>query len=91
LKGRAGVAVAVREGTGVGEVRDHLGVGADGEPVGSEAPVDSGRWLEVELPDYQLRVVSAYLHSGVADNPEKMAAKYAHLERVSARLAQFDP
>ena len=26
LKGRAGVAVAVREGTGVGEVRDHLGV-----------------------------------------------------------------
>ncbi|MDK6906489.1 exodeoxyribonuclease III [Actinotignum timonense] len=91
IKGRAGVAVAVREGIGVGEIRNHLGVGADGKPVSEEAPVDSGRWLEVELPDYQLRVVSAYLHSGVADNPEKMAAKYAHLERVSARLAQFDP
>ncbi|WP_124039248.1 exodeoxyribonuclease III [Neoactinobaculum massilliense] len=80
LKGRAGVAVAVRHGLDIGEVR--RGLPED------DIPVDTGRWLEVDLPG--LTVISAYLHSGVASKPEKMDAKYAHLDRVSARLAELD-
>ncbi|MDY5153373.1 exodeoxyribonuclease-3 [Actinobaculum suis] len=56
----------------------------------SETPVDTGRWLEVDLPDCDLTVVSAYLHSGVATDAAKMAAKYSHLDRVTQRLASFD-
>ncbi|MDP9801463.1 exodeoxyribonuclease-3 [Arcanobacterium wilhelmae] len=81
IKGRAGVAVAVRNGIEVGEV--HTGVGEE------EPPVDTGRWLEVELPGEGVTVVSAYLHSGKADDEAKMAAKYAHLEKVSERLAKM--
>ena len=82
IKGRAGVTVAVREGIDVGEVRD--GVAA---PYGAEEPpVDTGRWLEVVLPGHNLTVVSAYLHSGVATDPAKMEAKYAHLDAVTRRL-----
>lgn len=84
IKGRAGVAVAVRDGVSVGAVR--TGVAESGE---AEPPVDTGRWVEVDLPDQDLTVVSAYLHSGVASDPVKMAAKYAHLERVSRRLEQL--
>ncbi|MDN6487419.1 exodeoxyribonuclease III [Ancrocorticia populi] len=82
IKGRAGVTVAVRHGIDVGEVRDGVAVHTVDEP-----PVDTGRWLEVDLPE--LTVVSAYLHSGDAKNEEKMAAKYAHLELVSKRLEEF--
>ncbi|MGV9185164.1 exodeoxyribonuclease III [Arcanobacterium canis] len=78
IKGRAGVAVAVRHGIEVGQVR--AGV------VANEEPVDTGRWLEVGLPEYGLTVVSAYLHSGKADDEAKMSAKYAHLDKVSERL-----
>lgn len=83
LKGRAGVSIAMRDGLEIAEVRRGL--------VPEEEPVDTGRWIEVDLVDPQLTVISAYLHSGVADKPEKMAAKYAHLQRVSERLASVDP
>ncbi len=83
LKGRAGVAVASRlPATAV-----RVGLG-DGEP-----PVDTGRWVEmdVEVPGSErpLTVVSVYIHSGTATEPERMAAKYAHLDRVTARLTEL--
>ncbi len=85
IKGRAGVAVAVRRGIETGQVRAGLEYDADaGEP-----DVDSGRWLEVELPGFGLTVVSAYLHSGDAKSEEKMAAKYFHLDAVTARIGQL--
>ncbi|MBE6483921.1 MAG: exodeoxyribonuclease III [Actinomycetaceae bacterium] len=81
IRGRAGVAVAVRNGIAVGEQVRGLRE--------AFSPVDTGRWLEVELPDFGLRVVSAYLHSGDAASPEKMAAKYAHLNAVDTRLTEL--
>ena len=87
IKGRAGVAVAVREDIEIGATRAGLDYDAEGP---GEPDVDSGRWLEVDLPELGLTVVSAYLHSGDAKNEAKMAAKYAHLDAVSARLAAMD-
>ncbi|QUB98212.1 endonuclease/exonuclease/phosphatase family protein [Cellulosimicrobium cellulans] len=84
IKGRAGVAVASR--LPVSAVR--VGLGA-GEP---EPPVDTGRWVEadLELPDGgRLTVVSAYIHSGTVSQPETMVAKYAYLEKVTARLREL--
>lgn len=81
IKGRAGVAVAVREGIAVGEVRKGV--------EGAQGAVHTGRWLELELPELNLRVVSAYLHSGDVDSPEKMEAKYVHLDAVEARLREL--
>src|SRR5690606_13688250 len=45
--------------------------------------------MDVELPgsDRPLTLVSVYVHSGTASEPERMAAKYAHLDKVTARLA----
>ncbi|MFT0846624.1 exodeoxyribonuclease III [Actinomycetaceae bacterium L2_0104] len=89
IKGRAGVAIAVRDGIEVGEVRDGVaGIADDGAPC-EQIPVDTGRWLEVDLPAHDLTVVSAYLHSGDAKSEEKMAAKYAHLELVTRRLLEL--
>lgn len=82
-KGRAGVAIASRYP--LLAVRDRLPDGVD-EPEG-----DVGRWVEadLELPGRApLTVVSTYLYSGTAGTPS-MDAKYAHLDRVSARLAQL--
>ncbi len=84
IKGRAGVTVAVRDGLAVGRV--YAGVATPDFP---EPPVDTGRWLEVTLPEYDLMVISAYLHSGVATEPAKMEAKYAHLDAVTRRLEQL--
>ena len=81
IKGRAGVLVAVRKGLEIGGVRAGL--------AGDSHPADTGRWLEVDLPGPGLTVVSAYLHSGDASDREKMALKYAHLESVTARLAEL--
>lgn len=84
LAGRAGVAIALRKGITAGAVRVGLADAADTEP-----DVDTGRWIELDLPQYDLTVVSAYLHSGVATDAAKMAAKYAHLEKVTTRLTQI--
>lgn len=86
IKGRAGVAVALRQGSGLtfGQVR--LGVAAGAE----EPDVDTGRWLEVDLQGAAapLTVISAYLHSGQVGTP-KLDQKLAHLELVDARMAQL--
>lgn len=91
LKGRAGVAVAVRDEIQIGQctygIAAGLEPGEDGQI--TEPAVDTGRWVEVDIPELKTTVVSAYLHSGVADNEEKMAAKYAHLNRVTQRLEQL--
>lgn len=78
IKGRAGVAVAVKEGIDAVELQ---------RGVGTDAPVDTGRWLEVALPG-GVTVVSTYLHSGVAGT-DKMDMKYAHLDAVSGRLDEL--
>jgi exodeoxyribonuclease-3 len=81
VKGRAGVAVASR--WPFLEVRVGLG---------TSVPVDTGRWVEVDLEPSGARraltVVSAYVHSGQADTP-KMGEKYAFLEVMTARLAEL--
>ena len=83
LKGRAGVAIALGEGAQLLAERH----GLDGEN-----PVDTGRWVEadVRIGQTELTVVSAYLHSGEKANEEKMAAKYRHLDMVSARLDELN-
>lgn len=90
LKGRAGVAVAVRKSSPW-----HLAESAaDTVPV--EVPSDGGRWLEAVLTreneggkeDARVRVVSAYFHSGEVGS-EKQDHKMAHLERIGHRLEQL--
>lgn len=90
VKGRAGVLVASR--LPLADVRTGLAThGPDGE---AESGADTGRWVEadVRLPDGgTLTAVSAYLHSG-STNPGQehtMVAKYAYLEKVTARLAEL--
>ena len=90
LKGRAGVAVAVRKSS-PWYLADSQ---ADTVPV--EVPQDGGRWLEALLTrenqggkeDVQLRVISAYFHSGEVGT-EKQDHKMAHLERIGKRLEQL--
>lgn len=102
IKGRAGVAVAVRDDYGVGRVSIGLGVGvpeADGGYAQGDAttavdrpgepPVDTGRWVEVDVPELKTTFVSTYLHSGKADDEAKMSCKYSHLDRVEKRLAEL--
>ena len=90
LKGRAGVAVAVKKSCGW-----HLESSqADTVPV--VVPQDSGRWLEAVLArdetrggeDARLRVISAYFHSGEVGT-EKQEHKMAHLARIEERLKQL--
>ena len=90
LKGRAGVAVAVRKSSPW-----HLAASqTDTVPVA--VPQDGGRWLEAELTrenetgkeDAHLRVISAYFHSGEVGS-EKQEHKMAHLERIGKRLEQL--
>lgn len=90
LKGRAGVAVAVRKSS-PWRLADSQ---ADTVPVA--VPQDGGRWLEAVLTreneggkaDAQLRVISAYFHSGEVGT-EKQDHKMAHLERIGKRLEQL--
>lgn len=83
IKGRAGVAIASR--LPFDAVRVGLG---NGEP---EVDVDTGRWVEADvvLPSGgHVTVVSTYIHSGTAGTP-KMDQKYAHLDKVTARLREL--
>ncbi|MDO5034243.1 MAG: exodeoxyribonuclease III [Actinomycetaceae bacterium] len=89
IKGRAGVSIGVRRDSHVKLLPETARFGA--QPEGVEAlPVDTGRWLEVDVLDGDRRVtiVSAYLHSGEVGT-EKMDQKYAHLELVTARMAEL--
>ncbi|WP_216378339.1 exodeoxyribonuclease III [Arcanobacterium phocae] len=99
IKGRAGVAVAVKNDYAVSRVSIGLGAdlpesdpGADARTFWdrpAEPGVDTGRWVEVDIPQLGTTFVSAYLHSGTATDEAKMAAKYSHLDRVSTRLVQL--
>lgn len=81
IKGRAGVAILSK--LPPTEVRTGI--------EGPEPAVDTGRWIEADfgLASGPITVVSAYLHSGQADTP-KMDQKYAHLDKVTRRLAQLN-
>ncbi|MFC7406472.1 exodeoxyribonuclease III [Georgenia alba] len=84
LKGRAGVAVASRlPATAV-----RVGLG-NGTP---EAAVDTGRWVEMDIDapgaERPLTAVSVYVHNGTAGT-ETMDLKYAHLEKITARLSEL--
>lgn len=83
IKGRAGVAVCVRPG---------ITILSSATSLAGEEPVDTGRWVEVttELGGTPVTLVSAYLHSGTATDEAKMAAKYRHLDMVTARLAELE-
>lgn len=89
IKGRAGVLVASRHP--LRDVRHGLPASGDG----AEAAVHTGRWVEadVELPggSGMLTAVSTYQHSGSTKPGEEatMEAKYAYLERTTARLAEL--
>lgn len=90
IKGRAGVAVAVRRDSA------HIALDPEKTPILGlqevEEPLDSGRWLEVDLltsAGASVRVVSAYFHSGDAKNPLKQGAKMAHLERIDQRMGEL--
>lgn len=88
IKGRAGVAVASR--LPVTAVRVGLTAGIVEGQV--EPSVDTGRWVEADVVTADgepLTVVSTYIHSGTADDAEKMAQKYAYLDRVTARLGEL--
>ena len=86
IKGRAGVGVAIRaDSQSVARDQDAAVVRGLRE---EEEPVDSGRWLEVDLvtaAGTRVRAVSAYFHAGQANHP-KQDAKMAHMEPLSARF-----
>lgn len=78
-KGRAGVAIATRQG--VLASRTHL----------SDAAGDTaGRWIEadVDVDGETVTVVSAYVHSGEADSP-KQEPKWLFLDAMTARMAEL--
>lgn len=79
-KGRAGVAIASRNRASIHRVE--LG-GPDFD--------SAGRWLEAdyEVGDRVVTVVSAYVHSGVADDSPKMVEKYRFLDAMEARLPEL--
>ena len=82
-KGRAGVAVASRSPI----VATRRGLPT---PDGGDRPYDdTGRWVEADLvtPDGRaLTVVSAYVHTGDAESPTRMAEKLAFLSAAGRRL-----
>ncbi|WP_058233744.1 exodeoxyribonuclease III [Devriesea agamarum] len=79
-KGRAGVAIATREpymATRIG--------------VGPERFAATGRWIEVDLDNplgdgSMLTVISAYVHTGNADDQQKMDDKYAFMDAMVDRI-----
>ena len=82
-KGRAGVAVASRL-----PITAHRS-GLPGKGKRALPYDDSGRWIEAEIdtPDGRgLTVVSAYVHTGDADDEARMAEKLAFLDAATARL-----
>jgi exodeoxyribonuclease-3 len=76
--GRAGAALLIR-----GEVRDAV-VRLPGV---APLPSHSGRWVEATVgsPRGDVRVVSVYVHSGLAGTP-KMDHKYAFLDAMTERM-----
>lgn len=83
-KGRAGVALASRDGDGRREPEIHrIAFGADDFDT-------AGRWLEADylVGDSIITVVSTYVHSGEVDTP-KQVEKYKFLDAMTARLPEL--
>ena len=78
-KGRAGVAIASRNRASIHRVE-----------LGAPEFDSAGRWLEAdyEVGDRVVTVVSAYVHSGVADTPKQLE-KYRFLDAMEARLPEL--
>lgn len=88
VKGRAGVAVLVRRSSAVSLDVESVRFGAP--EGGDQTPVDTGRWIEVDVVDGSRRVtvISAYFHSGELGT-EKMDQKYAHLKLIDQRMSEL--
>lgn len=88
-KGRAGVAVASR--LPIIDSRFGLGGSVDGRVSGGFDC--SGRWLEadVDLPTgtAALTVISCYVHTGDAEDTDRMAEKLAFLDAATDRLQEL--
>ncbi len=84
IKGRAGVAVAVRRAGAFSVAAEpRMGLADDKEDV------DSGRWIEVDVAGpTSVTLVSTYFHSGQVGT-EKQEAKMRHLPRVGARMEEL--
>ena len=78
-KGRAGVAIASRNRASIHRVE-----------LGATDFDSAGRWLEAdyEVGDRVITVVSAYVHSGVADTP-KQIEKYKFLDAMRERMPRL--
>ncbi|MCL1897538.1 MAG: exodeoxyribonuclease III [Micrococcales bacterium] len=77
LKGRAGVAIASL----LPLAATRVGVGLDGDP-------HTGRWVEADLAEPDLTVVSVYVHSGEVGTV-RQEQKMAFLEQMTTRLGQL--
>ena len=81
-KGRAGVAIASRHPI----TRSSHGLAK------SSKYDDSGRWIEADLDTNDgcgLTIVSAYVHTGDAESPQRMAEKLAFLAAATKRLEKL--
>jgi exodeoxyribonuclease-3 len=82
FKGRAGVAVAAKKPISA----SRSGLKAHSKK-NAKAYNDTGRWIEADLdtPDGKgLTVISAYVHTGDAEQPDKMKEKLAFTDGVEA-------
>ncbi|MBV7432797.1 exodeoxyribonuclease III [Dermabacteraceae bacterium P13115] len=83
-KGRAGVAIASRAPL----LSSRIGFPED------TRFADAGRWLEAVLENplgdgKNLTLISAYVHTGNADDADKMADKYAFMDAMVARINEL--
>src|SRR5690625_5151669 len=77
-KGRAGVAILTKEEP------QQVRIGLPGE-----AEASGGRWVEVDYTTQAgntVTIASVYVHTGVADDPEHMALKYAFMDVMEQRM-----
>jgi len=80
--GRAGVAIASRR---------PIGRAIPARAAGFDEPYwEQGRWIEtcLESDAGPLRVISAYVHTGDANDPDRMKEKLSFLDQASARIAE---
>ncbi len=79
-KGRAGVALASRGTASIHRVA-----------LGDDEFDSAGRWLEAdyEVGGKIVTVVSTYVHSGVAEDAQKMVEKYKFLDAMTVRLPEL--
>jgi exodeoxyribonuclease-3 len=79
-KGRAGVAIASRHP-----------IAASLIGIGGTRFVDSGRWIEATLAmtEHPLTIISAYVHTGDAADPDRMKEKLEFLDHLVQRCEEL--